>query len=66
LHTHSRLVDHIAVGDLTAAENWLSRHLEKVQEGLLQMLATEAEEEAETTAQDNQVPAPESAEPAAS
>lgn len=43
-HTHSRLVEHIAAGDLTAAETWLSRHLEKVQEGLLQVLA-EAEDE---------------------
>lgn len=63
-HTHSRLVDHIAAGDLTAAENWLSRHLEKVQEGLLQMLAAEAEDEDETAAQNDQAPAPEPSEPA--
>jgi DNA-binding GntR family transcriptional regulator len=37
--THSQLVDHIAAGDLTAAENWLSRHLDKVQEGLLHLLS---------------------------
>lgn len=45
-HTHARLVDHIAAGDLTAAENWLSQHLEKVREGLLQMLAEEEDESA--------------------
>ena len=62
-HTHSRLVDHIAAGDLTAAEQWLSRHLEQVQEGLLQMLA---EEEDETAARADQVTAPEPAQPAVS
>jgi DNA-binding GntR family transcriptional regulator len=40
-HTHMQLVDHIAAGDLTSAENWLSRHLDKVQQGLLELLTEE-------------------------
>ncbi len=41
--SHSELIEHMAQGDLSAAENWLSAHLEEVRRGIQGLVATNGE-----------------------
>ena len=39
-HSHGELVDHMERGDLAAAEDWLTAHLEEVRRGIQSLVAT--------------------------
>jgi DNA-binding GntR family transcriptional regulator len=41
--SHGELVDHMEQGDLSAAENWLTAHLEEVRRGIQGLVSTNGE-----------------------
>ena len=45
--SHAELVDYLEQGDLSAAENWLSAHLEEVRRGIQGLVATNGERAAD-------------------